>query len=365
MTTPFAFPFSPAAATSEWQDVQAKLSRGLSMLADLEADDVQVGACPREAVYRQDKMVLYRYTPTVPAEQRQPIPLLVVYALVNRPDMVDLQADRSLVRNLLAQGVDVYLIDWGYPTRADRYLTLDDYINGYIDGCVDYLRRAYDLPQVNLLGICQGGVFSLCYSSLHTDKIKNLVAMVAPVDFHVEADDQGGLLGCWMRDADIDLMVDTLGNMPGDLMNAGYLMLKPYALGVQKYVEMVDVLDDERKLLNFLRMEKWIFDSPDQAGEAFRAFNQQCYIENRLIQGTLKVGGATVDLGRLTMPVLNLYAEKDHLVPPASTQALGDYVGTDDYTVRGYPVGHIGMYVSGKVQKQLAPAIASWLETRA
>jgi polyhydroxyalkanoate synthase len=280
--------------------------------------------------------------------------------------MVDLEEGKSLVANLLEQGLDVYLIDWGYPTRAERWLTLDDYINGYIDNCVDFLRQHHGLDKINLLGICQGGTFSLCYASLHPEKVKTLIAMVAPVDF----DQPDSLLnaqgGCRLgADAiDIDLMVDALGNIPGDFLNLEFIMLKPQALTIQKYLDFPEIMDNEDKLRNFLRMEKWIFDSPDQAGEAYRQFLKDFYQGNKLIKGEVRLGGQRVELSNLRMPILNLYAEKDHLVPPASSLVLEQYVGTQDYTARSFPVGHIGMYVSGKVQRDLPPAIANWLKER-
>jgi len=163
---------------------------------------------------------------------------------------------------------------------------------------------------------------------------------------------------------DVDAMVDAQGNIPGDFMNFGFLLLKPFQLNVEKYLGLTDILDDEAKLINFLRMEKWIFDSPDQAGETFRQFIKDFYQGKKLIKGEFTLGGNRVDLKNITMPVLNIYAEQDHLVPPASTLALKDYVGAGDYTVKAYPVGHIGMYVSGKVQADLPPAIVEWLKAR-
>lgn len=358
----FGIRIAPTDALKEIQAINQKLSKGAELLGKMHEEDIKIGETARELAFQVDKVKLYRYRPT--GGETQKIPLLISYALVNRPTMVDLQDDRSLVKNLLALGVEIYMIDWGYPTRADKCLTLDDYINGYIDDCVDYIREAHGVEKINLLGICQGGVLATCYTALHQDKVKNLVTMVMPVDFHIEPDEIGGLLNCWMRGANIDLMVDAYGNMPGDVMNFGYLMLKPYSLGVQKYVEMVDVLEDERSLMNFMRMEKWIFDSPDQAGEAFRQFNKQMYIENRFIKGTVEVGNQTVSLADIKNPVLNIFAEQDHLVPPKSTLALGEYIGSEDYTVKSFPVGHIGMYVSGKVQKSLPPEIAEWLKAR-
>ncbi|MBL7978017.1 MAG: class III poly(R)-hydroxyalkanoic acid synthase subunit PhaC [Bacteroidetes Order II. Incertae sedis bacterium] len=353
----------PAAVMNEVNEVRQKINLGIGHLGKMKESEIKIGPTPYETVFQMDKVRLFKYTPTVSGKTT--IPLLISYALVNRPTMVDLQEDRSLVKNLLDLGVTVYMIDWGYPSRADRCLTLEDYINGYIDACVDHIRDAHNLEKIHLLGICQGGVMATCYTALHQDKIANLITMVMPVDFHIEPDEIGGLLNCWMKDANVDLMVDTLGNMPGDVMNFGYLLLKPYALGVQKYVEMVDVLDKPKALTNFMRMEKWIFDSPDQAGEAFRSFNKQFYVENKFIKGEVMIGEERVDLKNITIPVLNIYAEQDHLVPPKSTLALGNYIGSKDYTVQSFPVGHIGMYVSGKVQQSLPPTIANWLKERA
>lgn len=356
------FRLTPDAAIDEMTTVNRKMMRGLDLFQSIDEDDIEIGPTPKTEVYAEDKLRLYRYDPVVDTPHE--VPLLIVYALVNRPYMVDLQENLSLVRNLLDRGLDLYLIDWGYPSRVDRYLTLDDYINGYIDRCVDAICERHGLDAINVLGICQGGVFSMCYSSLHPEKVQNLTTMVAPVDFHVEADDNTGLLNAWSRDMDADLMVDVFGNVPGDLMNYGYLLLKPFSLSLQKYVNMVDVLDDESRLINFLRMEKWIFDSPDQAGEAWRQFMKDFYQGNKLIQGEVEIGGQRVDLQNLTMPVLNVYAEYDHLVPPASSAALGEHVGTDDYTAESFPTGHIGMYVSRKVQGTLPPLIADWITAR-
>lgn len=351
----------PDDAAKEIAEINQKIVKGMEVMGHLSPDDVQVGTAPKEVVYREDKLVLYRYKPVVEESQRCNVPMLVSYALVNRPSVADLQEGRSLIRNLLNQGIDVYLIDWGYPSRADRWLTLDDYINGYINNCVDFIREQHGLDKINLLGICQGGTMSLCYTAINPDKIKNLVVMVAPVDFHAG---DNGMLNLWGGKLSADQMVEALGNVPGDLMNFGFLMLQPFGLMVQKYIDMIDIVEDKDKLLNFLRMERWIFDSPDQAGEAYREFVTNFFQHNKLIKGEVTIGEEAVDLKKITMPVLNVFAEKDHLVPPPSSQALQKYVGSQDYTESPFPVGHIGMYVSGKAQRDLAPTIADWIKAR-
>ncbi len=341
-----------------------KLVKSIDTFNRLREQEIEIGVTPKQAVYREDKVVLYHFQSQ--AKNLFNIPILIVYALVNRPYIVDLQEGRSLVANLLNLGLDVYLIDWGYPNQDDRWLTIDKYINGYINNCVDVIRDRHNLEQINLLGICQGGTFSLCYSSLYPEKVKNLITMVTPVDFHIN----DGLLNVWSGSSlgtqalDVDLLVDTLGNIPGNFLNFVFVMLKPFQLGVKKYIDLLEIVEYEDKLLNFLRMEKWIFDSPDQAGETFRQFIKDFYQGNKLIKGQIEIGNKRVDLANIRIPILNIYAEQDHLVLPASSLALEKYVSSVDYTVRSFPVGHIGMYVSGKVQKDLPPTIANWVKAR-
>jgi polyhydroxyalkanoate synthase len=271
-----------------------------------------------------------------------------------------LQPDRSLIRKLLSLGIDIYVIDWGYATRSERYLTLSDYINGYIDDCVNYIRRQHQIPKVNLLGVCQGGTFSVIYSALHPEKVKNLLTLVTPIDF----DTQDGLLFKWAKHMDIDKLVDSYGGViPGDFLNYAFDMLKPMSK-VKKYQNIVSTLDDKDKMMNFLRMEKWVADSPNQAGECFRQFIKDLYQQNKLVKGELVVGGMKVNLKNITMPALTIYASEDHLVPPSATKPLHDLIGSEDKQLYEFPGGHIGVFVGARSQKELSPTIAKWYKDR-
>lgn len=337
-------------------DFNSKLMKGAELLTDIE--EIDVGTAAKQLVYEEDKLKLYRYK--AETDKACGVPVLVVYALVNRPYMLDIQPDRSFIRNLLKLGLDVYIIDWGYPTQSDRYLSMDDYINGYIDNCVNAVRKSTKSEKVSLMGVCQGGTFSAIYSALHPEKVQNLITLVAPFDFSTN----DGLLFNWSKTMDVDALVDAYGVVPGNILNDGFLMLMPFNLNIKKYIDMLDVMEDKEKLLNFLRMEKWIFDSPGQAGECLRQFVKDCYQGNKLVKGKLKLGGKTVDLGKITMPILNIYASADHLVPPAATKPFNDLVGSEDKTLYEFQGGHIGVFVGSRSQKELAPAIAKWLIQR-
>jgi polyhydroxyalkanoate synthase len=344
----------------EMREFSQRVSRGLSALADV--GDVTIGGAPKDPIFAMDKLTLYRYRPveSVAASARVRVPVLICYALVNRPYMMDLQPDRSLIRRLLDRGVDLYLIDWGYPDGADRFLEVSDYVLRYLPRCVEAVCAQSGQPQLNLLGVCQGGTLSLCYAALEPDRIRNLITMVTPVDFHTPEN----LLTKWSEHIDIAQLAQATGNIPGDMLNALFLALMPFRLMSQKYVSLMDHIDNLDALENFLRMEKWIFDSPDQPGEMFRQFMQWFVQENRLAKGVLELAGRRVDLRRIKMPLLNIYATQDHLVPPSASRPLGKFVSSKDYTTHEFRGGHIGIYVSGSAQRDVPQRIESWLRER-
>jgi polyhydroxyalkanoate synthase len=338
------------------EKAQARVRKASDVL--LSALDTRIAATPYDVVYAEDRVKLKHYRPA--GEVRLKTPLLVVYALINRETMLDLQPGRSVVQSFREHGIDLYMVDWGYPTRKDRFLTIDDHVNGYMDNIVDFIRREHGLAKINLMGICMGGTFSVIYSALHPEKIRNLVTTVTPTHF----DTDQGLLHTWMRAVGADRMVATFGNMPGDLLNLGFLLLNPARLMIDKYVGFMEQMDDKNFVENFVRMEKWIFDSPDVPGETFRQFITDCYQKNLLIQNRMEVGGQVVDLRRITMPLLNIYGKFDHLVPPEACRLLTRAVGSRDTEDLCLDTGHIGIYVSSKCQREFAPKIAGWLKER-
>jgi polyhydroxyalkanoate synthase len=340
----------------EFNAISTKLLKSYETLNQIE--EVDIASSPKTSVYTEDKLTLYRYDRESDASFKTPV--LIVYALVNTYKMLDLQPDRSYIKNLLAAGMDVYLIDWGFPTKADRFLSMDDYVNGYINNCVDLIRKKHRVEKINILSICQGGTLSVIYASLFPNKVKNLVTHVTPIDFSTN----DGLLFRWSRDMDFDALVDANhGLVPGEFLNQGFDMLKPM-MKLQKQQSLTNSLDDKDKLLNFLRMEKWISESPDQAGECFRQFMKDLYQQNKLVKGELEVGGKRVNLKNLTAPLLNIFATEDHLVPPAATKSLNDLVGSTDKELYSFKGGHIGVFVGSRSQKELAPAVTDWLKKR-
>ncbi|MBU6300355.1 MAG: class III poly(R)-hydroxyalkanoic acid synthase subunit PhaC [Verrucomicrobia bacterium] len=327
--------------------------------------DVDVQRTPHEVVYEEDSLRLLRYksrTPGVNVDYAEP--LLVCFALVNRPYILDLQSDRSVVSQFLKRGHDVYLIDWGVPTAADRSLRIKDYVCGFMKNVADFVCEASGSPQLNLLGYCMGGTFSTLYACRYPEQIRNLILMAAPIDF----DHKEGLLNLWTdKDYfDVDSLVDTYGNCPGAFLQNAFQMMKPVRNYVQKYRDLYDRLHDDDFLQNFFAMERWSNDNIPVPGETFREFVKCLYQGNELVRGEFKLNGKKVNLGDLKCPLLLLTADSDHLVPPLSTLALQKLAGSRDIRSLSIDAGHIGLAVSRKAHKEggLWPRTAMWLADR-
>jgi polyhydroxyalkanoate synthase subunit PhaC len=341
------------------------LAQSAKLIAEVRDEEVEIGTAPKEEVWRSDKVVLYRYKAV--AERKLKIPLLIVFSLVGRYTIVDLQEDRSMVRNLLKLGIDIFVIDWGSPSRADRYLTMGDYINDYLDGAIEAIKEVDNVDRVSVLGICEGGTFSLCYAALHPQNVENLILMVTPVDFHARDANEPlshGLINLWtqnLKGEDIDEMMDVHGVMSGELMGFVFTSMNPVRNALKYNLDLLDVTDDKKKFLNFLRMEKWIADRPHHPGEVAKQWVKDLYQNNCLVVNKLLLDSQRVELPNVTMPVLNIYARDDHIIPTAMTRDLGKYIGTKDYTELELPAGHMGIFVSGKTQSVLAKSLADWL----
>ena len=362
----FPIQIRPEDVTREIADIERKVKRGLKQLTSLTDAEVDIGSTPKDVIYEREMWKIYHYHPTVDAKKIHAVPMIIIPPLINGYEVADLQPDRSLVRNFLKEGIDVYLVNWGYPKRCDMFLDWDDYVCDFIDDAVDVVRESRGLDKINVFGICQGGTMSTTYSALFPEKVKNLVLTVTPIDFsryRTEGKPHIGLLFEMGKSANIDLMREAFGLIPSDVLNVSFLMAAPFTLMFGKYADTIDVLEDRETTLNFLRMEKWLFGGPGVTGGLYQDLIKKFLQENQLVKGELVLDGRKVDLKNVTCPVYNIYAERDHLVPPACTTALGEHVGNrKDYEELCIKTGHIGIYTGGASQTILAPSASAWLK---
>lgn len=357
--------YARQAGSAEFCSLQAELFNALlavrSEVRNAGTVDAGAGGCSlREPVWRRGKTVLYRYLPLPFVRGARPRPVLICYAQINRPYVLDLEPQRSLIRRLVAGGLAVYLIDWGYADEADRDTPLAEYLARDLGGSVAHVLAAERVAALDLIGVCQGGTFSLCYAALEPRRIANLVLMVTPVDFQTSGD----LLSRWVRGLDTEL-IRRAGNVPGAALNATFLALAPFRLLHQKYVHLLSSRPSAADLERFLRLERWIGDSPDQPATAFAQFLRWFYQENRLLRGGLRLGAEPVRLELIRQPILNVYGTEDRIVPPDASRALRGRTASRDYAELAVETGHIGMYVSRRAGLEVPQRISDWLAQRA
>jgi len=319
----------------------------------------RVGGTPHDVVLERGTWRLLRYRRATPARYRPPV--LFCYALINRPYILDLLPDKSVVGQYLERGFDVYLVDWGCPSPADHRLGLEDYV-GFLHEVTDVIRRAHAAERVHLLGYCMGGTLAAMLTAQNPDRVASLTLLAAPIAF-------GGresLLNLWAdrRTFDVDAFIDAHGNCPAWFLQGCFLFIKPIQNIFERSTALLEAMGEPHTLEGTVAMERWINDNIPVAGETFRAFVKKLYQADELVRGELLLGGARLDLLHITCPLLLLTAAKDHLVAPPSTEGIRPHVGSTDVASMSVDAGHVGLVVSGRAQKQLWPAATAWLAAR-
>jgi polyhydroxyalkanoate synthase subunit PhaC len=332
-------------------DKFAKLYHNLSL-------QINVGSTQHEVSLENRLYRLLHYRPIF----NRPIktPILIVYALINRSYILDLQPDKSWIRNLLYQGFDIYLIDWKPPSQNDKYVTFDDYVNYFIDDCVDHIRDESSIDKITLHGYCMGATMSTMYCSLHQHKLRNLVT-IAPV---IDTSKDYTVIGNFAKHLDIDKIINSSGNLPPELLRSCFAALKPYKQGINKYFALMEHIDNKNFVENFLRIEKWLDDIPAITGETSRQWIKDIYQNNLLAKNEMRLGNKLVDLSKINIPLLNLVADQDHLVTPTCSIPLNDLVSSTDNRLMKFPTGHVGMIASSYSQNYVLPKVGRWFFMR-
>ncbi|HVV53172.1 MAG TPA: alpha/beta fold hydrolase [Polyangia bacterium] len=328
------------------------------------ARETRVGTSPAEVVLAEGTHRLLHYRRPTPAAYAEPV--LFCYALVNRPTILDLQPDKSVVQQYLRAGFEVYLIDWGVPGDADHTLTLEHYVDGFLAraaaAVLDRHGQGHGGDRLHLLGYCMGGTMAALHTALRPERIASLTLLAAPIDFA----GQEALLNLWTdpRHFDVDALVDAYGNCPAWFLQTCFLLMNPVANLLEKNVALYEQMDEPRNLAGFFALERWVNDNIPVAGETFRRFVKDLYQRNLLVKGELRLGGARVDLGRIACPLLLLTAKNDHLVAPAATEGIRPHVAARDVASMEMAAGHVGLVVSGRAHRSFWPAATTWLGER-
>jgi polyhydroxyalkanoate synthase subunit PhaC len=338
------------------RDVQRALQRsrnGLRYAAGTQRP--KVGRTPKDVVWRRHKSELWRYRSD--ARRYRP-PLVIVHSLVSRSYVLDLYPGNSAVEHLLREGLDVFLLDWGVPDETDAGNTLEYYVDDGIPEAVAAACETAGTDDVNLLGYCFGGVLSLLSAARHPEMpIRNLAAMATPVDFS-----KMETITALVRDGRLDPedVIEPTGNVAPDVIENGFKLLKPTA-EVTQYATLWENLWNDEFMEGYQAMGQWARDHIPFPGAAFEQTVEGLVRANGLVNGTFELGGEKVDLKTITRPVLNIMAERDHIVPLAAAEPILDLVGSKDSEELRLSAGHAGLVAGRKAAKVTLPSIAGWI----
>lgn len=317
----------------------------------------QVGQTPKEVIWTKNKTKLYRYQPAI--KKTNPVPILMIYALINKPYILDLYPGNSLIEHLTNKGHDVYLLDWGTAGYEDRHLKLDDYILDYIPRAVQKVLRTSKAKEISLLGYCMGGTMTSIFAALHPElPIRNIVLLTSPIDFK-----DAGHYTNWLdkRYFNLDKLVDTLGNVPFELIDYGNKLLNPISNVVGPYISLADRAENEDFVLNWRLMQKWLNDGIPFPGEAYRQWIGEFYQDNKLINDELHIRGRKVELSNIKANLLNVVALRDNIVQPQQIEPLNDKVSSKNKTLHRVNTGHVSVVTGKKAINEIHPLIENWL----
>ncbi|MFZ3200294.1 MAG: alpha/beta fold hydrolase [Candidatus Acidiferrales bacterium] len=323
-----------------------------------------ISQTPKELIWTLNKAKLYRYTPALPKEKRHSVPLLLVFALMNRPYILDLRPGHSFVEFMVQNGYDVYLLDWGAPGPEDKNLKFDDYILDYMPRAIRRLKTVADTEEFSMLGWCIGAILTTSYAALRpNDGLRNLILLTAPLDF---SDKEGITFARWVdeRYFDVDKVLAAFGNMPGELIDYGAKALKPVENYIANYLKLWDNLENPQIVEAWQAMNTWVTDNIPLAGGAFRQLIVDLYRHDRLMRNEWTLRGERVDLTRIRANLLTVIAEGDHITPPCQSRAILSKVSSKDKELFTIPGGHIGIMAGSNAHKRTWPHIERWLAAR-
>lgn len=317
----------------------------------------KIAATPKTLVSRDGRTALHRYKAKGRMAEGAP-PVLVVYALINRPTILDLLPGRSVVEVLLAKGLDVWLLDWGVPGPEAASEGLEEHVLGYLDRSVDAVRAETGAKAVSLFGYCMGGTLSTMYAALRPAKAAKLLVAVAPIRGR-----QGeGFLHFSSRPELFDPAVFTAqGNVSPEALNAGFVLLRPVENLLGKYVRYFERAGEPGFDELFFAMERWLSEGVPLPGKLYRDFVRAVYQEDLLVGAGVPVGRERARAADVRCPLMTVTSAQDHLVPPSSTNALLALAKSKDKRALAFPGGHVGLAISPKALATVWKDAADWL----
>jgi polyhydroxyalkanoate synthase len=257
----------------------------------------------------------------------------------------------------------VFRLDWLPPARSERHLRIDDYVMRFIPDAVGRVLEETGQDELSVMGYCAGGLMTVCYAALHArGPLRNLVCLTTPIDFehmtlHRTLADP--------RYFDVDEYIESLGgeNVPGEAFFQGGALLRPVSRIADQY-KLWDNMWNDEYVRQYRMFDRWVVDALPLPAEYMRQFMKDLLIANKLVKDELVLGGRTVRIGDIRVPVMHAVAEHDHLTPQGATRPLIEKVSSKDKEEVVVKGGHISVATGPKAKTRLWPKLNDWLGRR-
>jgi polyhydroxyalkanoate synthase len=328
----------------------------------LTTDDARTGTTPRDVVWSHRNTTLYRYRSD---KRSHAVPLLLVFALINRPYIFDLRQGGSLVEFLVQEGFDVFLVDWGYPGEEDAETGIDDYVCDELHWAIREALRASGAEELTLVGWCIGATLCAMYCGLDHggagNPVRNLVLLTMPID------GRDSTYAKWvgLEDFDHEAVAEAWRVLPGRAVDQANKLLKPVTNFWTTYRRLWEQIQNgTAKREAYQPMAKWVADNPDFPGRAWAQWIGWMYKDGSLPAGRVRLRGRQVNLARIDQNLLVITAGADHIAPRTGTVPIFESVSSEDVTHFDRPGGHIGLMAGSAARKEIWPDLADWLAER-
>jgi polyhydroxyalkanoate synthase len=353
-------------------NLMGDLERGQGRLALSQTDTkgFEVGkdlaAAPGEVIFRNEVMELIQYAPST--DQVRARPLLIAPPWINKFYILDLREQSSMIRWLVAQGFTVFLISWVNPDASMKDATFEDYIRKGLFTALDTVETVTGESKIDTVGYCIGGTMLGTALALMAkegdDRIASATFFAAQHDFSLAGELLVFIDKEWF--AEIERLMDAQGGvLDGRTMADTFNMLRSNDLIWSSVINNY-LLGREPKAFDLLY---WNADQTRMPKRLHLYYLDTFYRKNELSLGVLELGGHTLSLSDVKVPIFMQASKEDHIAPADSVYRSAQlFGGSVEYMMAGS--GHIAGVVNHPdankyqhwVNTALPAARENWLE---
>lgn len=290
--------------------------------------------------------------------------ILLVPAPIKAAYVWDLAPRASVVRQCLRAGLRTHLVQWQRPGADEQGFGLAEYADRLILDCLQAIESEGGGRRAFLAGHSLGGTLAAIFASLHPERVAGLVLLGAPLHFGPDVGDLGPLVAIAPPARSL---TRSTARVPGSALDVVSALASPWTFEWSRWLDWLASLPDARARETHLRVERWALDEMPLARQLFEDVVELLYREDRLMRGSLSIGGRRVGPELLVAPLLSVLDARCRVVPPESVVPYVRAAGSAQKRLIWYEgdVGvalqHVGMLVGENAHRRLWPEVLRWV----